>query len=174
MELFSTPPGTWRKHVPSLTPAFLMVALGVIIGPSAAAQTAPIPADAPPFYVTDDVAEQESARKIAGWTRALAREREATANQLDWDATYYALDLDLDHVAEMLTGVVTVAGEELAGGGINEVELDLWTAMNVSQVFSNGTPCAFTHAADLLSVTLERPYTSGETWESSGPTTRRA
>lgn len=80
----------------------------------------------------------------------------------DVDALHYLLDLEFDAGAHTVSGTVTGQFEVLAPG-LTTLALDLYDNMTVTSVSSPGGPLGFTHAGNLLSITLDRPYASGET-----------
>ena len=82
-------------------------------------------------------------------------------SQNDFDATYYKLDIYVDVDAQRIYGKVTTQGKSLISN-LNLVELDLTNELLVDSVLSSGTPLTFSHTNDLLSITLDRSYSSGE------------
>lgn len=77
------------------------------------------------------------------------------------DVTYYKLDLSINYTLKSLTGEVTVKAKAVKDQNKN-VNLDLVTTMIVSNVTSNGNNVPFTQANDLLQITLEKAYSTGE------------
>ena len=86
-----------------------------------------------------------------------------TQSQNDYDATYYALYLTIDPVTETVSGNVEVRGK-VTGASLSVIDLDLDNSMAVSYVNSSQGTLAFTHSDSILSVTLERTYTQGESF----------
>ena len=76
-----------------------------------------------------------------------------TANQADYDVTYYDIDLDIDPVSEIVTGTVTVTAT-VTGATLSTVDLDLLSNMTVTGAAYAGGPLAFSHVGDILTVTL--------------------
>ncbi len=112
-----------------------------------------------------DPAPEEAARKIAFYERMEYLDRwsqEPTANQLLLDAIYYDLDIALDPPTHTITGELT-ATFEVNGAQADLLDLDLATTLSVSSVTIGGTPVAYAHANDLLTITLDRTYVQGET-----------
>ena len=94
--------------------------------------------------------------------RALANISQ-TANQADYDAIYYGLDLDIDPVLETVAGSVSITAEVTAAS-LGVVDLDLLDDMTVTQVSWTGGPLGFTHSSDILTVTLPTTYMQGESF----------
>ncbi|UCH84967.1 MAG: hypothetical protein JSW50_04560, partial [Candidatus Latescibacterota bacterium] len=84
-----------------------------------------------------------------------------TANQADYDVTYYDIDLNIDPVSQTVTGTVTMTAEVVAAS-ISTADLDLLSNMTVTQVLYGLTPLAFSHVGDILTVTLPMTYTQGQ------------
>jgi aminopeptidase N len=86
-----------------------------------------------------------------------------TANQTDYDVTYYDIDLDIDPVSETVTGTVTVTATVTALT-LSTVDLDLLGNMTVTGVTDTGGSLAFSHVGDILTVTLSATYTTGQSF----------
>ncbi len=114
-----------------------------------------------------DAASMEAARKIAFHEKMdlLGRwAQEPTPDQIAMDARYYRLELSIDPNAQTVSGSVIARFTVLAASS-NRIVLDLVNALAVSGVTMNGGPVPFTHANELLTVTLDRTYLQGETAE---------
>lgn len=85
----------------------------------------------------------------------------ATANLDRYDVTSYDLVLELNPLAEILTGTGTVRATVTAADLVT-LELDLASQLSVSAVRSAGMPAIFSHANDLVTITLDRTYSTGE------------
>ncbi len=81
--------------------------------------------------------------------------------QEDFDVRHYDLALDIDFTTEAVSGLLTMTSESTVPA-LAMVVLDLHNALTVSQVDRNGTPLAYTHANDLLTITLDRSFAPGE------------
>jgi aminopeptidase N len=93
--------------------------------------------------------QQEAAfkNKIA---RAILGDRIAqTESQLDFDVTYYKLDLKIDPQTEIISGQVTMEAVALTSG-LQQIDLDLHHIMKVDSVVSNSGKLSFTRPGDLL------------------------
>ncbi|UCG50801.1 MAG: T9SS type A sorting domain-containing protein [Candidatus Latescibacterota bacterium] len=86
-----------------------------------------------------------------------------TASQADYDVKYYDLDLDIDPVAEIVSGTVTMTAEVVAAS-LKTVDVDLLSNMTVSQVSDPVGPLGYSHVGDILTVTLSTTLTLGETF----------
>ncbi len=105
--------------------------------------------------------QEEAATKARLMKAVQMAEADATPNQLLYDARYYDLDLDLNPSTEILTGEVTVRAE-VTGASIATLDLDLRSNMTVSAVTAGGVPVTYSHASHVLTVNLDRTYTTGE------------
>jgi hypothetical protein len=101
--------------------------------------------------------------KAERYARMRLAEMSQTENQTYYDAIYYDLDLDMDHVLEIVSGSVTMVAEVLSDS-LLQADLDLLSNMTVSQTTSGGSPVGFSHVDDILTVTLDRTYYQGETF----------
>jgi hypothetical protein len=111
-----------------------------------------------------DVSPYLAYHKAEQLRRWRAMREEPTPNQSLWDAGYYDLDLTLDPQIRLLEGTVTMRATVLTGP-LTEVDLDLASNLTVSSVTSGGVPALYTHANDILTVTLDRAYATGEVFE---------
>ncbi len=109
-----------------------------------------------------DVATYDAFHKAAAGRRADKAREEPQPSQALYDARYYDLVLDVNPGTRVLTGHVT-GRYTVTGGPLSTLVLDLSTAMGVTSITCNGSPASWTHAANLLSVNLDRPYATGET-----------
>jgi aminopeptidase N len=78
-----------------------------------------------------------------------------------YDVDHYDIDLALDIPAQVLTGTVVVHATAQEAG-LAEVDLDLYACMRVDAVTAGGNPASFTHANDILTITLDGIYQPGE------------
>src|SRR3990170_8579579 len=79
------------------------------------------------------------------------------------DVTYYGLDLTVTANPNYLSGSVII-GVKVDTSSINSCFLDLQNALTISGLLLNGSPAAFTHVNNIISVTLDRTYVHGETF----------
>lgn len=77
------------------------------------------------------------------------------------DALHYTLDLEFDAGPRTVTGDVTGQFQVLTPG-LTHLVLNLYDNMAVSGVDLGGSPLGFSHAGNLLDITLDRPYAAGE------------
>jgi aminopeptidase N len=84
-----------------------------------------------------------------------------TANQEQYDVIHYDIVLDIDPARQMVTGSVHMTAE-VTDGPIDHLEVDLLDNMSVSRVSISGTPVAYSHQHDLMTIDLDRPYSMGE------------
>ncbi len=80
------------------------------------------------------------------------------------DALHYTLDLTFNAQSKTISGSVTGQFETLSAG-LTALVLNFYDNMIVSGVTLGGLPLAFTHASNVLTITLDRPYATGEIFE---------
>ncbi len=107
---------------------------------------------------------EEAASKIRLMKRMESMEANKTANQDLYDVHYYGLDLNLSPSTSTLTGVVDVSAE-VVGASIATLDLNLTSNMNVTAISAGGSSVSWTHFSNILTVNLDRTYTTGETVE---------
>ncbi len=82
-------------------------------------------------------------------------------NENNYDAKFYDLDLNLDPVNHILTGTVR-ADVQVVSGPLITLDMDLSNGMVVRSVTCAGLPAAFTHGNNILTISLNRAYATGE------------
>jgi aminopeptidase N len=105
---------------------------------------------------------QEAASKARLVKGLMAAEAAKTFNQTQYDVHHYDLDLDLNPGTHILIGTVTITAE-VTGVSISTLDLDLDLGMAVSAATSDGSAATFSRSGALLTVDLDRAYTTGET-----------
>ncbi len=103
---------------------------------------------------------------LAAWkANALAKQREVarpmTANQEQWDARWYDLNLTFTP-ASSVSGTVRMKATVVAGP-ISTVELDFASALIHDAVTAGGVATTASHVGAILTVNLDRAYANGET-----------
>jgi aminopeptidase N len=101
-----------------------------------------------------------------GKAKALAMAREAyltevLANQVDFDAIYYGLDLNIDTTSKVIYGEVKMLAKSKISS-LNTVALDLFDNMVVDSIKMAETLLSYTHSSNLINITLDRAYTLNE------------
>jgi aminopeptidase N len=86
------------------------------------------------------------------------------ASQDEYDVLFYDIDIAIDPGPETVEGVVVMRAESTVAA-LSTVVLNFFDNMTVDSVTGNSAPLAFTHASDLLTVTLDEPSDAGETFE---------
>ena len=104
--------------------------------------------------------------KADHYARVSASIAAQSANQTDYDVTFYDIALLIDPVGQTVTGTVTMRAE-VVSLSLATAEVDLLDNMTVTAVFNASGALAYTHSADRVTVTLDRMYTNGETFEVS-------
>jgi aminopeptidase N len=80
--------------------------------------------------------------------------KKATVSQFDWDALYYEINFDINFNTEIITGYVQTYGASLVPG-LTFIELDFLDNMSVDSVKMDGANVSYTHANDLITITLD-------------------
>ena len=87
--------------------------------------------------------------------------KRATVSQFHWDALYYKVSFDIDFDAEIISGYVVTHAASLISD-LTFIELDFLDNMSVDSVQMEGVDVSYTHANDLITVTLDDSYDSSE------------
>jgi len=150
-----TIPGLPRQSAPIL---FLLGSL-ILSGPLAAGE--------PPTIPSPEERERVLMRGKAPDLRKAAPnpdQQRAMVLQDAFDVTGYFLDLDIDEIAETITGQVTVTATSLIDGLV-DVPLDLYGNMQVRWVRRDTVGLEFTHDSHVLTVRLDTPVDAGASFE---------
>ncbi len=142
--------------------------LSLTAGPLLAARLSTVPlAPLPSQWIWTDAYKTrqpliyEAQGKIRSYQLAAMLDPVKTAAMEMYDVSFYDLNLDLNPNTRILTGTVSISAQ-VTGGTLATAEFHLKDTMLVSDVRSGGGSVAFTHTNNLLDVTLERAYASGE------------
>jgi len=103
-------------------------------------------------------------QKAKHYQQLYSIEQEITANQQDYDVTYYSLHLTPDPATSILSGQVEVVAEVL-GATLDQMELNFWDGMTITDIHRPDSPdlqLSYTRSQDLLMITLDSTYTQGE------------
>jgi len=90
-----------------------------------------------------------------------AARSESCACPDSFDVLHYVLDIDVDHVAETLSGVASLTVQS-GKDGLGSIRLDLHQ-LGVSAVLSDGSPLAYSQVGDTLWITFDAPLSNGDT-----------
>lgn len=110
-----------------------------------------------------DIAAEEARAKAELYRRFYLAELGATANQNDYDAIYYELNLDANTSTNVLSGTVEMTAT-VTGTSLTQVELDFDDNMTVSACTSGGSGTTYSHASGILTIDLDKTYLYGETF----------
>ncbi len=80
------------------------------------------------------------------------------------DVTYYKLNLDITYSPQQIKGAVTIDAKSMADN-LTDVFYDLQNALTVDSVVAPSGQLSFTHSANKINLTLDRPYNIGELFE---------
>jgi aminopeptidase N len=109
-----------------------------------------------------DISAEIAKAKAEFYARFASLASDPTSNQAKYDVGYYRLDLDIDPVTQTVSGTVRMVAE-VVDGSLASVDIDLYDNMTVdSVVVTGGDALAYSHSGDILSVTLDRSYSTGE------------
>lgn len=103
-------------------------------------------------------------RKAKHYRQMMLCEQQKTANQEDYDVTYYSLDLTPDPSTSILDGIVEVVAEVTAPA-LDHVELNFWEGMSITNIYHSGIPAVELNSDmnnDILTIDLDRVYVQGE------------
>ena len=109
------------------------------------------------------------AQKTKHYEQMMQCEQQKTANQEDYDVTYYGLDLTPDPTTSVLEGIAEIVGE-VTGPTLDHIELNFWDGYAITDIHQSDSPgvqLQYTRGSDLLNVTLDRVYTVGESFRIS-------
>jgi aminopeptidase N len=115
---------------------------------------------------TPDVLDTLEENKVEVFRYRMMRLAQAmqTPNQELFDVKYYDLNLDIDPNTQNIIGEVKVLAEVI-NIPIGQMELNFLDNMMVSKVTIGGSSVTFDHSDDILTITLDRTYNSGEQFE---------
>jgi aminopeptidase N len=120
-------------------------------------------AQAQPQPTRQQLQREMAHAKAERFAKIQAAFREQTANQDDYDVSYYNIDITTDPYAGTVGGAVTVTAKAL--NTIYEIDLDMASTLVVSEVIrQDAITLPFTHANAILTVNLGRTYITGESF----------
>ena len=88
---------------------------------------------------------------------------ELAANQGDFDALYYGLDLNIDTTNQVIYGAVKMQAKSKVPS-LNTVALDLYDNMVADSIKTGSGSLSFTHSSNLINITLDRTYALDESF----------
>ena len=103
----------------------------------------------------------ESKAQALGRTRSLHTVGTTSLDQLNYDARYYDLDINLIIPTEEVVGRVYMEATSLIDS-LHEIDVDFHAGMAADSVFMSGSPVAFNHVGSELYVTLPVAIDSGD------------
>jgi len=102
--------------------------------------------------------------KIESFSRLQASIMAETQSQADYDVILYDIDITIDPSDSTVAGTVTMTAE-VTSLALTQADINLLDNMTVAQVSNTSGALAYTHSGDIIAVTLDRPYTNGETFD---------
>jgi Trp operon repressor len=103
-------------------------------------------------------------QKAIHYNQMIQNELQKTANQEDYDVTYYSLDLTPDPATSLLESIVEIVGEVISPT-LDRVELNFWDGMSITDIHRSSAPgiqLQYSRNNDILTVHLDRVYRQGE------------
>ncbi len=103
-----------------------------------------------PFLPSDEKVISDHQRRLSEFATQLAR-HQLTANQYLYDARYYSIDLEINTVAETITGRVDIHGRSLTSP-LDIIELDFYSLLVVDSILVRGVAASYMRGGNLLTV----------------------
>lgn len=115
-----------------------------------------------------DIRNKEWQMKAQVFERQRQQQSESTIlDQSDFDVKYWDLRVDVTNInGQIITGWVTM-NSQVVNGPLTTVDYNFNDVMTVDSVMVAGQTAPFTHSGDMLTITLDRAYSTGEmitTW----------
>ena len=140
-----------------LAPALATIASTVLAAPF----VYPMPDGRQEVRDERDVAPFLAAWKASTLVRQRAMAQPATANQLQYDARSYDLNLTFTPATSSVSGTVRTKAS-VVGGPISTLDLDLYSNMVVDAATSAGAVTTYSRLGNVLTLNLDRAYGNGE------------
>jgi len=148
-----------RSSKSLFVPMFLLIAVCISILWASATVAQPITLNP---ERPGDISREMATAKARFFAFREAMETKATFSQNAFDVSYYRLNLYINPATQTVSGTVRVEAA-IAAGPISAVDLDLYTNMVVDSVtLAAGGALTFAHANNILTITLDRAYGTGE------------
>ena len=111
----------------------------------------------------DEIRQSEWQMKSEFWKAMQERQSDPTIlDQNDYDVKYWELTVDVTDISgQTISGRVRMTSQAVVSG-LTSIDYNLHTAMVVDTVLVNGVPAAHTHNSNMLTITLDRAYNTGE------------
>ncbi len=105
---------------------------------------------------------EEAEAKTARAAELLRGPQSRTVNQFDWDVHHYDIDITVDPGTHIVSGTVTTTAEVLVPS-LTVFDLNLVATLSVTGATSGGSAATYGRVSNVVTVTLDRTYTTGET-----------
>ncbi|MFH1754404.1 MAG: M1 family metallopeptidase, partial [Candidatus Latescibacterota bacterium] len=115
------------------------------------------------LLLQQELIQQE--KKRHQWPASPPRQNSTTQYspmQAGFDVLHYDIDLDIDPVAEMISGTVA-AKCSLVASNVTHLGFNLFSNMTVRDVTASGQPISFVHADDMVAAENNGGYVAGDT-----------
>ena len=147
-------------------PVLAVMIIMIFALPALAVLTTPLASmpDESPFthrYQTQQFRMQEAETKTRLMAKMQVHDDARTENMELYDVTFYDLQIELNPITDILSGTTTILAE-VVGGSLSTMDLNLLSNMNVSAATAAGNVASFVHSSNVLTVTLDRTYQTGE------------
>lgn len=111
------------------------------------------------FYKAESAGKNEAIRQSI-----LDASTKMNPNQQDYDMRYYGINLSLNFGSGTIDGYVDYQIRPVVSG-FNSVDLNLVDQLYVSSVTVDGSPAAYSHSSDILSITTPTTYNAGQEFD---------
>ncbi|MEZ5359607.1 MAG: M1 family aminopeptidase [Candidatus Zixiibacteriota bacterium] len=128
-----------------------------------------IPEKAPEDYTAKEIHQWLAENELPAKIRAMASQEsllatKAVSNWQEYDMYFYSIDLTINHVSEVIYGIVGEYGT-VTTTDLDSVVINLLDALTVDSIYNASGNLAFTHTSDHLTVYLDRTYVQDEAFE---------
>jgi aminopeptidase N len=103
--------------------------------------------------------EEEISAKVKIFQKITSGSYEPTANQLNYDVKYYALNLDINPANRYIKGSIDI--NLVIINNLSTIELDLSQGLIIDSIMLGNKKTTCTYSGNLLTVNLDKTYSSG-------------
>lgn len=103
----------------------------------------------------------EAQHKAELLNRIMQMESRKTTNQDCYDVKHYDLNLNIDIPGKQISGTVTILSQ-VVDQSLSQMDVNLLNGMIVESVKMQNMPVSFRHQNDIIQITLDKSYQSGE------------
>lgn len=85
-------------------------------------------------------------------------------NWMEYDISYYRIELEIDHVNELLYGQVGIFGEVVVSS-LDSIVIHLLNDLTVDSIYNSSGNLSYLHSNDLIKINLDHSYNQSETFD---------